>query len=117
MVSRIASVFAVATPLLLAACDNSPSPSMTQPLRAGAEQSVPATKGLPPPGQHQYEPGIAADNEEKGVQVGALVAGKGGQQAQKEKELKVQAAADAEEARQRAQLARQRSADDKVSTE
>lgn len=117
MVSKIVSVFAVAAPLLLAACDNSPSPSMTQPLRAGAEKSVPASKALPPPGQHQYEPGIAADNEEKGVQVGALVASKGGQQAQKEKELKVQAAAEAEQARERAELARQRSADDRISTQ
>jgi hypothetical protein len=117
MVSRIASVFAVAAPLLLAACDKGPSPLVTQPLRAGAEQSVPATKGLPPPAQHQYEPGIAAENEERGLKVGELVTGKGGQEAQKKKELEVQAAADAEEARQRAQLARQRSADDKVSTE
>ena len=117
MVSRVACLFAVAAPFLLAACDNGPSPLMTQPLRAGAEQSVPATKTLPPPGQHQYEPGIAAENEERGLKLGELVSGKGGQQAQKEKELEMQAAADAEQARERAQLARQRDADNKVSTE
>ena len=90
---------------------------MSTPLRAGADKSAPVTQTLPAPAQRRYEPGIAAENEEKGLKVGETVAGSGGQQAQKEKERKIQAAADAEQARERAELARQQNADAKLSTQ
>lgn len=117
MVIRTVTLFAVVAPLFLAACDNSPSPLAREPQRTGAEKSVPVGQRLPPPAQHQYEPGIAPANEEKGLKVGEVVGGAGGQRAQKEKERKEQAAVEAEQARQRAELARQLSADDKTSTQ
>ncbi len=51
------------------------------------------------------------------MRVGGVVAGSGGQQAQKEKARKEQAALEAEQARQREELARQQNADAKVSTQ
>jgi hypothetical protein len=117
MAFKTISLLAAAAPLFLAACNNTPSPLVTEPLRAGAEKSVPVTQALPPAAEHRYEPGIAPDNEEKGLKVGEVVAGTGGQEAQKEKERKEQAQIEAEQARRRAELARQQNADAKVSTQ
>lgn len=117
MTFRTISLLAVAVSVSLAACDNTPSPLMTESLRAGAEKSAPVAQTLPPAAERRYEPGIAPDNEEKGVKVGEAVTSTGGQRAQKEKERKVQAEADAEQARQRAELARQQNIDAKISAQ
>jgi hypothetical protein len=90
---------------------------MSTPLRAGADKSAPVTRTLPSAAQQRYEPGIAPDNEEKGMKLGAVVGESGGQQAQKEKARKAQAAAEAQEARQRDELARQQNIDAKTSTQ
>ena len=115
MAFRTISLLVAGTPLLLAACNN--TPLVTEPLRAGAEKSVRVTQALPPAATHRYEPGIASDNEEKSLKVGQSVAGTGGQQAQKEKERKAQEESDAEEARQRAELARQQKVDARFSAQ
>lgn len=117
MVVRLPRLLAVAALLLLGACDNSPSPLLSKTARAGADQSAPVTRSLPPAMEQHYDPGVAPDNEEKGMRVGGVVAATGGQQAQKEKERKEQAALEAEQARHRQELARQQNIDAKVSTQ
>jgi hypothetical protein len=117
MAFRTFSLLAVAALLYLAACDNSPSPLMSQPMRAGADKSVPVSPALPPAAEQRYEPGIVSDNEEKETKVGAMVAGSGGQQAQKEKDRKARDAVEAEQARQRDELGHQQNVDAKVSTQ
>jgi len=97
--------------IALAACSDGPSP-MLQPLRPGADQQAVATKGLaPPPAAGHYETDIAPENEERGLKVGELVKGKGGQQAQKDADQKAKLALEAKLARERAELARQQDAD------
>ena len=117
MVSRSPRLLALIVPLVLAACDNSRSPLLSEPPRVGAEKAAAATTALPPAAQQRYEPGIAPDNEDKGMKLGAVVGEAGGQQVQKEKARKAQAASDAEQARQRDELARQQSIDAKTSTQ
>lgn len=114
---RILSLLPVAASLLLAACDNGPSPLVSQPLRPGADKSAPLVRNLPPPAPRQYEPGIAPENEERGAKVGEVVNGSGGQQAQKAKEAKAQVAAEAERSRARAELAHQQNSDAVLSTQ
>ena len=57
----------------------------SQKLRPGADRNVAGSGALPSanPGR-QYEPGFAATDETRTPQVGSIVAGKGGQKAQKE---------------------------------
>ncbi len=117
MVIRTPGLLAVATLLLLGACDNGPSPLLSTPARAGADQSAPVTRTLPSATEQRYDPSIVPDNEEKGMSVGGVVTARGGQQAQKEKARKEQVALEAEQARQREELARQQNADAKVSTQ
>jgi hypothetical protein len=117
MVSRTLSLLALIAPLALGACDNSRSPLMSEPLREGADKSAAVTRTLPPAAEQRYEPGVAPDNEEKGMKLGAVVGEAGGQQAQKEKARKAQAAAEAEQARQRDELARQQNVDARISTQ
>src|SRR5476651_1620339 len=114
MVFRQLSLIAM---LVLGACDNSRPPLMSEPLRVGVDRSAAVAQSLPPPAQQRYKPGIAPDNEEKGMKLGAVVGESGGQQAQKEKARKAQAAAEAQEARQRDELARQQNIDAKTSTQ
>jgi hypothetical protein len=115
---RMFSLLAAAAPLVLAACDNGPTPLQSRPLRQGAELQAPVIRTLPSPAaQRQYEPYIVPDNEEKGMTVGAVVGATGGQQAQKEKDRKAQAALEAEQERQREELARQQNADAKITTQ
>jgi hypothetical protein len=117
MTSRTLVLLAVAAPILLAACDNSPSPLPLQSVRSGADRWAPATRTLPPATEQRYDPGIAPSNEEKGTTIGTIIAPTGGQRAQKEKERKEQAAVDAERARQSKELARQQNIDAKLSTQ
>src|SRR5476651_1405143 len=114
MTSRTLVLLAVAAPILLAACDNRPSPLLSQPIRSGADQQTPVTRTLPSATEQRYDPGIAPSNEEKGTTVGGIVASTGGQQVQKEKDRREQAVLDAERARQRQELARQQNIDAKV---
>ncbi len=103
--------------LALAACNSGPSP-LLQPLRPGADQQAVATKGLPPPATAgAYDAGIVPENEERGLKVGELVKGKGGQQAQKDADREAQAKLEAKQARQREELARQQGSDQRVTTE
>lgn len=98
---------------LLAACDSGPSP-LLQPLRPGADQQAVATKGLAPPaGTGRYDAGVAPENEERGLKVGELVKGKGGQQAQKDADKKNEIEIEAKRAREREELSRQQSAADR----
>jgi hypothetical protein len=117
MVLRMLSSLALAAPLVLGACDNSRSPSMSEPPRVGADKSAAVTTTLPPAAQQRYDPGIAADNEEKGMKLGAVVGDAGGQQVQIEKDRKARAATEAEQIRQRDELARQQSIDARISTQ
>lgn len=110
-------LFALCAPLVLAACDNGPSPLLSQGTRPGVDKTVSLSASLPPPRPGQYEPGIAPANEEKGVGVGQIVSGHGGQQAQKEKEKQLQATIESDLARQRAEQARQRNVDEKISSQ
>jgi hypothetical protein len=97
--------------LALAACSSGPSPIL-QPLRPGADQQAVATKGLaPPPATGHYDAAVAPDNEERGLKVGELVKGKGGQQAQKDADQKAKLELEATLAREREELARQQDAD------
>jgi hypothetical protein len=117
MVIRKPNLLAVAALLLLGACDNRPSPLQLTPARAGADKSAPVTRSLPPAVEQRYDPAVVPDNEEKGMRVGGAVTTSGGQQAQKEKERKERAALEADQARQRQELARQQSIDAKVSAQ
>jgi hypothetical protein len=117
MTSRTLVLLAVAAPVLLAACDNGPSPLQLQSVRPGADRWAPVTRTLPSATEQRYDPGVAPSNEEKGSTVGAIVPPTGGQRAQKEKDRKEQAAIDAERARQSKELARQQNIDAKVSTQ
>lgn len=100
--------------LVLSACSDGPSP-LAEPLRAGADRQAVVTKGLPPgPSARNYDPGIAPENEARGVKVGELVTGKGGQQAQKEAEKKAQTDLEAKQARERAELTRQQRSDERT---
>ncbi len=92
-------------------------PWLPQGARPGVDKTVALGPTLPPPLPGRYEPGIAPDNEEKGLGVGQIVSVHGGQQAQKEKEKKEQAAIEADLARQRAEQARQRNVDEKISSQ
>ncbi len=83
---------------------------MTEPPRAGADQSAPASTSLPRATRAgSYDASIVPDNEEKGSKVGGTVSGSGGQKAQKDKVLKEESAADAEQARKLKEQARQQS--------
>ena len=117
MVVRPPGLLAVAALLLLGACDNSPSPLLSQQARAGANKSAPVTRSLPPAAEQRYDPGVVPDNEEKGTKVGGVVAASGGQQAQKEKERKERAALEADQARQRQELARQQNSDERTTSQ
>jgi hypothetical protein len=103
--------------LLLAACDNGPSPLASHGARPGVDKTVALGATLPPPQPGRYEPGIAPANEEKSLGVGQIVSGRGGQKAQKEKEKQEQAAIESDLARRRAEQARQRNVDEKTSSQ
>ena len=117
MVIRTLGLLAVAALLLLAACDNGPSPLLSKPARAGADQSASVTRSLPPAAEQRYDAGVAPENEEKGMAVGGVVASTGGQKAQKEKDRMLQATLETERVRQRQELARQQNTDAKISTQ
>jgi len=90
---------------------------MSTPLRAGAEKPAPVTQTLPRAMEQRYDPGVVPEHEEKEMTVGGVVASTGGQQAQKEKDRRQQAALEAERVRQQQELARQQNTDAKVSTQ
>ena len=103
--------------LVLAGCSNTPSPLVTEPLRPGSEQSATVTPSLPAPARNrQYDPGVAPENEEKGQKVGTVVTTTGGQKTQQEKDKEERASLDKEQARQRADLARQQNADERTTS-
>jgi hypothetical protein len=108
---------ALCLPLLLAACDNGPSPPASQGARPGVDKTVSLSAALPPPQPGRYEPGITPDNEEKSDSVGQIVPGRGGQKVQKEKAKREQSAIESDLSRQRAEEARQRSVDEKFSSQ
>jgi hypothetical protein len=96
----------------LAGCSSTPSPLVSGPQRAGAEQSAPLMQTLPPPARNrQYDPGVAPANEEKGQKVGTVVTTKGGQKTQQDKEKEERAALEKEQARQRANQSGQQSSE------
>lgn len=87
---------------------------MLQPLRPGADQQAVATKGLAPPASRgQYDAGVAPENEERGLKVGELVKGKGGQQAQKDADKKTEIEVETKRAREHEELMRQQSSADR----
>jgi hypothetical protein len=107
---------AVCIPGLVAACSSSPSPLVSEPARPGADQAAPATTTLPSASaSRQYDPGISAENPERGMKIGAVVAPTGGQKAQQEKAKKEQAALEAQQDKERQDQARQESPDQKTS--
>jgi hypothetical protein len=110
--------FILAVPILLAACSSGHSPLLTEPLRHGADQAAPATTALPPPARAgTYDASIAPDNEQKGLTVGGIVPGTGGQKAQKEKELKEESALEAQHARELQEQAHQVNSDEKTTAQ
>ena len=117
MIAPRLTVLALCAPFVLAACASGPSPLLSEPVRPGVDKAVPQSASLPPAPAGRYEPGIVPENEEEGATVGQLVADKGGQKAQKEKDKKEQAAVEADLARQRAEQARQRNVDEKISNQ
>jgi hypothetical protein len=102
----------------LAGCSSTPSPLVSQPQRAGAEQSAPLMQTLPPSARNrQYDPGVAPANEEKGQKVGTVVTTQGGQKTQQQdKEKEERAALEKEQARQRASQSRQQSPDERTTS-
>jgi hypothetical protein len=104
--------------ILLAGCSSTPSPLASEPQRAGAEHSAIVLQTLPPPAKNrQYDPGVAPDNEDKGQKVGTVVTTTGGQKTQQEKEKEERDAVEKEQARQRADQARQLNADERTSSQ
>ena len=59
---------------------------------------------------------MAPENEEKGQKVGTVVTTTGGQKTQQEKDKEERASLDKEQARQRADLARQQNADERTTS-
>lgn len=101
--------------VLLAGCSSTPSPLVSEPLRAGVDQSATVMQTLPPPASNrQYDPAIAPENEEKGQKVGAVVTTTGGQKTQKEKEKEERTAIEKDLDRKRADEARQQNADERT---
>lgn len=110
---RFPAVFAA---VLLAGCSSTPS-LVSEPARAGVDQSATVMQTLPPPASNrQYDPGIAPDNEEKGQKVGAVVTTKGGQKTQQEKAKEERATIEKDQDRKRADEARQQNADERSTT-
>lgn len=88
---------------------------MLQPLRPGADQQAVATRGIAPPAATgHYDASVVPENEERGLKVGELVKGKGGQQAQKEADKKAEAEVEAKRLRDREELLRQQSSADRT---
>jgi hypothetical protein len=115
---RIQFLFTCAVILLAAGCSSTPAPLVSEPQRAGAEQSATVLRTLPPPARNrQYDPGVAPENEEKGQRVGAVVTTKGGQKAQRDKENEERSALEKEQARQRADQARQLNAAERTTSQ
>jgi len=84
----------------LAACDGGGSPPVREALPYGADRQIGATGRLPPPPTNRpHDASIAPTDDTRGVRVGSVVSGRGGQKAQKENE---------ERAEQEARRGRQR---------
>ena len=106
MASRTLALLA---PILLAGCGwfDSSTSLPRQSVRPGVDRQ-PTVNGLPPaPQRGGYDGGAAALNETRGVQVGSMVATKGGQKAQLEEKEKERMQREAERNRTRQEDRRQ----------
>jgi flagellar motor protein MotB len=91
--SLLLGVSTVAMLMGLTGCGwfESSGPVSTTQVRPGAERSVAVSASLPSGGSgRQYDAGITAVDETRGPQIGSIVAGKGGQQAQKDELAKTE---------------------------
>ena len=100
--------------MLLAGCDwipwfGSSTPATGERVRPGAERQVNASTGLPSAGTGRaYDAGVAPVDETRGGgQLGAIVAGKGGQKAQLDKAAQDAAKRDAQDRETRAKAERE----------
>jgi hypothetical protein len=70
------------------------TPARAQNVRPGMERAVPASSALPAAGSHSYDASIVPVDD-RGGQIGSIVAGKGGQKAQQDAVKKEEAERDA----------------------
>jgi len=104
MASRLLLVACAA--LQLSACDSGPSPLQREPLRLGADRQVRPSDRLPPAqAVRGYDAPVPTDDTAPNEKVGAMVADRGGQKAQRAKEEKEHAAFLADRERKRAREA------------